>query len=170
MRYQIQNHNIPGPYWNDVDRVGTDGLDMILSIIKNYSDIEPIENYPDIKSKAGPKSILSASKSTLQYYYTIGIKIFEDAGYKATKQELDENLIGRNCVEILPINELDDDIKEKALNYLMFLKQKRCGKIKARGCANGRPQREYISKDELSSPTVSNYTLICSCLMSAIER
>ena len=64
LRYQIQNHNIPGPYWNDGDGIGTDGSDKILSMIKNYSDMEPIENYPNIKSKAGPESILSASKST----------------------------------------------------------------------------------------------------------
>lgn len=143
-----------------MDGVSTDGSDMILSMIKNYSDVEP---------KVSPESILLASKSTPQYYYTKGIKIFEHAGYKATKQELDENLIGQNCVEMLPVAKLDDGIKKKALNYLMFLKRKRYGKIKARGCADGRPQREYISKDELSSPTVSNYALMCSCLMSAIE-
>ena len=79
-------------------------------------------------------------------------------------------MIGRNCVEVLPVDEVNEDIKEKALNYLMFLKQKRCGKIKARGCADKRKQREYISKDESSSPTVSNYTLMCSCLMSAIKQ
>ena len=43
---------------------------------------------------------------------------------KLTKQELDENPIGRNCVEVLPISELDEDIKKKAFDYLMFLKQK----------------------------------------------
>ena len=66
--------------------------------------------------------------------------------------------------------ELDNDIKKKALNYLMFLKHKQCGKIKAWGCANGRPQREYISKDESRSPIVSNYALMRSCLMSAIKQ
>jgi hypothetical protein len=60
-------------------------------------------------------------------------------------------------------------IRFEALNYLMFLKRKRCGKIKARGCADGRPQREYISKDESSSPTVSIYALMTSCLIDAIE-
>jgi hypothetical protein len=52
----------------------------------------------------------------------------------------------------------------------MFLKRKRlCGKIKAQGCADSCPQREYISKDESSSPTVSIYALMTSCLMDAIE-
>ena len=153
-----------------MDGVGTDGSDMILSMITNYSDMEPVESYSDTRSKVNPESILSASKSTPQYYYTKGIKIFEHAGYKATKQELDENLICRNCVEVLPMAKLDDDIKKKDLNYLMFFKQKQCGKIKTQGCANGRQQHEYISKDESSSPTVSNYTLMCSCLMSAIKQ
>jgi len=32
------------------------------------------------------------------------------------------------------------DERKKALRYLMFLKEKRDGSIKARGCADGRPQ------------------------------
>jgi hypothetical protein len=51
----------------------------------------------------------------------------------------------------------------------MFLKKKRDGTVKARGCADGRPQREYITKDESSSPTVSIYALMASCLMDAID-
>ena len=33
---------------------------------------------------------------------------------------------------------------EMALKYLMYLKEKRTGEIKGRGCADGRSQREYI--------------------------
>jgi len=51
----------------------------------------------------------------------------------------------------------------------MFLKQKRCGKIKARGCADGRPQRLYKSKDETSAPTVKTESLFLSCLIDAME-
>jgi hypothetical protein len=75
------------------------------------------------------------------------------------------------AVEMLMQSELNNIIRFEALNYLIFLKRKRCGKIKARGCADGRPQREYISKDESSSPTVSIYALMTSCLtMDAIEK
>jgi hypothetical protein len=66
-------------------------------------------------------------------------------------------------------SEINKTIHYEALNYLMFLKRKRCGKIKARGCADGRPQREYISKDESSSPTVYIYAVMMSYLMDAIE-
>ena len=37
----------------------------------------------------------------------------------------------------------------------MFLKQKRCGKIKGRGCADRRKQRKYLTKEDKSAPTVS---------------
>ena len=51
----------------------------------------------------------------------------------------------------------------------MFLKRKKTSALKARGCANGRPQREFVSKDESSSPTVSTYALFISCAMGAME-
>ena len=51
----------------------------------------------------------------------------------------------------------------------MFLKRKRRGEMKGRGCANGRPQREYITKEESSSPTVSLYALMGSCLTAAMD-
>ena len=61
------------------------------------------------------------------------------------------------------------DIRKQALGYLMFLKRKRSGKMKGRGCADGRPQRECITKEESSSPTVSLYAFMGSCLMDAID-
>ena len=41
--------------------------------------------------------------------------------------------------------------------------------MKGRGCANGRPQQEYITKEESSLPTVSLYALMGSCLMDAMD-
>jgi hypothetical protein len=73
------------------------------------------------------------------------------------------------AVKMLNPSEINKNIRYEALNYLRFLKRKRCGKIKARGCADGRPQREYILKDESSSPMVSIYALLTSCQMDAIE-
>ena len=51
----------------------------------------------------------------------------------------------------------------------MVLKRKRTSAVKARGCAGGRPQQEFISKDESSSPTVSTLALFISCAMDAME-
>ena len=45
---------------------------------------------------------------------------------------------------------LSRDEKVKALSYLMFLKEKRSGKVKGRACVNGSPQRAYIRKEDAS--------------------
>ena len=56
---------------------------------------------------------------------------------------------------MLSSNDLTWDIRKEALGYFMFLKRKQSEKMKARGCANRRPQQEYITKAESSLPTVS---------------
>ena len=70
---------------------------------------------------------------------------------------------------MLSWEDLTWDIRKKALGYLMFLKRKQSGKMKGSGCANGRPQREYITNDESSSPTLSFYALMGSCVMDAMD-
>jgi hypothetical protein len=85
-------------------------------------------------------------------------------------KELDDNLIGMGAVRMLEPNEVNKEVWCNALSYLMFLKRNRDGTVKARGCADGRPQREYISKDDSGSPTVSIYALMASCLMGAIDE
>ncbi len=52
----------------------------------------------------------------------------------------------------------------------MFLKQKRTGVIKARGCADGRKQRPYTAKEDASSPTVAIESVMLSCLINAKEN
>jgi hypothetical protein len=84
-------------------------------------------------------------------------------------KELDDNLIGMGTARMLKPSEVNKNVWSDALSYLMFRKRKRDGTVKARGCADGHPQREYITKDESSSPTVSIYALMASCLMDAID-
>ena len=41
--------------------------------------------------------------------------------------------------------------------------------MKGRGCADGRPQREYVTEEGLSSPTVPLYALMGSGVMDALN-
>ena len=91
-------------------------------------------------------------------------------GYEATINELDKNLIGNNVMDMLPARSITHDMMKISLAYLMFLNRKRCGKIKARGCADGRSQREYVTKLESSSPCVKTHTLFLSCLVDTFDR
>ena len=101
-----------------------------------------------------------------QYGVNKGLKLYKDRGAEAIIKEpkqLDET----GSVEPRKMTEAE---KLGALRYLMFLKEKRCGRIKGRGCADGRKQREYINKEEASSPTVSTEALMLSCIVDAREE
>ena len=64
-------------------------------------------------------------------------------------------------------NTLSWNKNHSALKYLMFLKEKWCGKVKGWGCADGRRQLLYKSKEETSSPTVWVESLFLSSMNNA---
>ena len=98
------------------------------------------------------------------------MEVFKKRGHEATVKELDKNLIGWNVIDILSAQSITHVTMKMPLAYLMFLKRKRSGLIKARGCADGRPQRKYISKLESSSPCVKTHALFPSCIVDAFEN
>ena len=51
----------------------------------------------------------------------------------------------------------------------MYLKRKNCGRIKGRGCADGRKLRNTINKSEATSPTVSIEAVLVTCMVDALE-
>ena len=103
-----------------------------------------------------------------QYNLKQGIKKFGDQGKAAVLTKL-QQLHDREVMS--PVNKynLMPNERKCALQYLMFLKEKRTGTIKGRGCADGRPQREYMTKQETSSPTVATEAFILTCVIDAIE-
>jgi hypothetical protein len=104
-----------------------------------------------------------------QYNLKQGIKKFGDEGKAAVLTEL-QQLHDRAVLSPVGKYDLTPEERKGALRYLMFLKEKRSGTIKGRGCADGRPQREYMSKQETSSPTVATEALILTCVIDAIEK
>jgi hypothetical protein len=52
----------------------------------------------------------------------------------------------------------------------MFLKKKQDGKIKGRTVAGGNKQRNYISKEDSSLPTVATEAVLLSCIIDAKEE
>jgi hypothetical protein len=98
-----------------------------------------------------------------------GLKIFGEAGADAVVSEM-QQLHDQSVIEPKKANMLTRDEKHKALQYLMFLKKKRCGRIKGRGCADGRKQRVYKTKEETSAPTVAVKALMLSSIIDAKER
>jgi hypothetical protein len=104
-----------------------------------------------------------------QYNLKQGLEIYGKAGADAVVSEM-RQLHDRKTIRPRYAKDLTLDEKRKALGYLMFIKEKRCGTVKGRGCADGRKQRLYKTKEETSSPTVRTESLLLSCVIDAKER
>jgi hypothetical protein len=66
-------------------------------------------------------------------------------------------------------NDLTKEQKRASLRHLVFLTKKRCGRIKARGCADGRKQRETTNNVDASAPTVSIEAVMSSATVDAMK-
>jgi hypothetical protein len=97
-----------------------------------------------------------------------GIKLFAQDGVDAVLKEL-KQLHDRGVLEPQAPNSLSNEEKKASLQYLMFLKKKRNGTIKGRGCADGRRQRLYTNKEDASSATVAIESVLLTSVIDAHE-
>ena len=114
-------------------------------------------------------TINGGSDETGQMSMKKGLKVFGEPGYAAVKKEM-QQLHDRKVMQPVDRKDLSPSQKKEALGYLMFLKKKRCGAIKGRGCADGRKQRAYITKEESTSPTVSTEAVFLTAVVDAWEN
>jgi hypothetical protein len=66
-------------------------------------------------------------------------------------------------------SELNHTQRQMVLESHMFLKEKRDKTIKGRTVAGGNKQRDYISKEDSSLPTVATESVLLSCIIDAEE-
>ena len=104
-----------------------------------------------------------------QYGIKKGLELFEQEGVDAVLKEL-KQMHNMEVVEPLHPSTVTKEMRQRALNYLMFLKRKKSGEVKGRGCADGRKQRLYVAKEDAAAPTVATPALFISCLQDAVER
>ena len=67
-------------------------------------------------------------------------------------------------------DKLSQEQRMQALLSMLFLKEKRTGDMKGCACINGAPQRNYIAKEEATSPTVSMESKFITALIAAHEQ
>lgn len=108
-------------------------------------------------------------KNKKQYGLTAGLKRFGKRGEEALMKELRQFHVLQCFTPVDPAT-LTKTQRTNALASLLFLTEKRNGDIKARGCADGRKQREHIAKEESTSPTVSTDALFITSTIAAHER
>ena len=94
------------------------------------------------------KIIRSLSYTLIQTYsLKAGIK-FGESERKAALDEM-KQIQNRLMFHPIKVNNMSETEREHAMESLMFLVQKRCGRIKAKTCENGSTQRKYITKMKL---------------------
>jgi hypothetical protein len=105
----------------------------------------------------------------IQYSINAGLKKFGAQGEAAVTKELKQL---HDMITFFPMdpNELTAEQKRKAIASLMFLTEKRNGDVKGRACADGRKQREDFTKQDATSPTVSNEAIFLTALIEALEE
>ena len=88
-----------------------------------------------------------------------------DAALKEMKQ-----LLGRKCFVPTHADAISDDERKRAMQSLLFLVEKHDGTMKARHCANGSVQRNWISSEDTASPTVHTQSVLLTGAIDAEER
>ena len=98
-----------------------------------------------------------------------GIAKFGEPGREAAKAEM-KQLHERTAFTPLHPEEMTPAERRKTLESLIFLVQKRDGRIKARTVANGSVQRGWMTKEEAASPTAAVESILLTAVIDAAEE
>ena len=103
------------------------------------------------------------------YSLKAGLKKFGEAGKEAAIKEM-RQLHDRVVFKPIRISEMTARERKRAMESLIFLVEKRDGRIKARTCANGSTQRDYIPKEDAASPTASTEAVLITGVIDAKQN
>ena len=98
-----------------------------------------------------------------------GIKVFGERGVSAAKEEL-KQLHDRTCWRAIAVRELARQERERAMECLMFLTEKKTNDIKGRLAYNGKPTRDWITREDKSSPTAHTESILLTAGIDALQR
>ena len=121
------------------------------------------------KSRSVWKKTNRQHSHLVTYSLQKGLKKFGRAGFDSAKSEM-QQLHDRDCWKPISVHSMSSSEKKKALESLIFLVEKKSGKIKSRHCANGSKQRSWINSDEAASPTVMTESVMLTATVEAHEK
>ena len=104
----------------------------------------------------------------IQYNMKQGLNRLRQSGVGAIKKEVRELVTMVNLEPDNPKEITREDFRAM-MAYLVFLKEIWDGNIKARGCFNGRVQRNYMKNQDTSSPTAMQESLMVTCIIDVME-
>ncbi len=90
--------------------------------------------------------------------------------FKELKQLNDGAMPGKPAIAPIPFEDLAATNKKQALEAVNLIKEKRCGKLKGRTCANRSRQRKYMKDGEdFASPTASLESILTTLIIDTWE-
>ena len=117
--------------------------EIVHNMISQVEDPKHTLEYDDNEARVLASFIdehLSGHCHSQQFILQKAIKKFGSQGVRAAKDEV-KQLHGRTCFKAIAIAELTRREKERAMDGLMFVTQKRSGEYKGRLAYNGKPTR-----------------------------
>ena len=105
----------------------------------------------------------------MQLSLKAGLKEWGEPALKAVTAEM-KQLHLHDTFKPFHRRELTEAQRATVLESHLFLKKKRDGTIKGRTVAGGNKQRDYISKEDASSPTVATESVLLTAIVDAQER
>jgi hypothetical protein len=75
----------------------------------------------------------------------------------------------RNLYKPMHWHELTQAQKEQIQESHIFIEEKQDGKIKARKVVRGNKKQDYITKEDVSSHTVSAEAVMLTCMINVLE-
>ena len=127
-------------------------------------------NLMDLSKEELSSMHLSKEELSLVQTYSLkkGLKKYKDKGYVAAFGEM-KQLHDRICFRPIDPSTMTPEERKKAMETLIFLTEKRDGRIKARTVANGSVQRKWMTKEESTSPTSMNESVILTAVIDAMQ-
>ena len=103
-----------------------------------------------------------------QYMLEKGLKKFGDKGIESTKKEIGQ-LHDRKLFRPVHVKDITSNERRKAQIALAYLTEKRDDEIKGRVVYNGKPTREYLGREDSSSPRASLESILLTGMIDAHE-
>ena len=97
------------------------------------------------------------------------VKEFGTQGVQAAKKEV-KQLHERKGFRAIAVEELTRQEKQRAMEGLMFVTEKRSGEMKGRLAYNGKPTRAWVGHEEKSSPTAATESILLTIAIDALQK
>ena len=115
------------------------------------------------------EKIVYGSQHIVTYSLQKGLNKFGQCGPDSTYKEM-KQMNDQDCFEPIHKSSMTETEKKRVMESLIFLAEKKSGGIKARYCANGSTQRDYMSREDVSSPMVMTELTMLTSVFEAEEE